>query len=277
MDNMPLVSVVLTTKNEEKNIDRFCESVKNQTYSKIELIVVDNNSSDKTQELARKYTDKVYTKGPERSAQRNYAVEVSSGDYVLILDADMELSETVVEECVSTVRENVNIKAIVIPEKTTGEGFWGKCKVLERDFYYLEGDPDIEAARFFDKSVFLEMGGYDESISGGGEDWDLPERVYEKYPVRHRIQAFIIHHEGYIKLRDLLKKKFYYAKTAPKYVKKQKVSIIGPKTLFFLRPVFYRHWRLWLNDPVVSVGTWFMLFAELVVGGLGFLLGSYFS
>ncbi|HOM78252.1 MAG TPA: hypothetical protein PLT50_03565, partial [bacterium] len=67
------------------------------------------------------------------------------------------------------------------------------------------------------------------------------------------------------------------AKTAPKYVKKQKVSIIGPKTLFFLRPVFYRHWRLWLNNPVVSVGTWFMLFAELVVGGLGFLLGSYFS
>ena len=276
MKNSPLVSIVVTTRNEERNIGRLCDSVKRQMYSNIELIVVDNNSSDRTREIAGMYTDKVYNRGPERSAQRNYAVKVASGDYVLILDADMELAEQVIEECVSIAIGNSEIKAIVVPEKTTGEGFWGMCKVLERDFYFLEVDADIEAARFFNRGVFLEMGGYDLTISGGGEDWDLPERIYKRYPQRHRTQAFLIHHEGRIVLSRLLRKKFYYAKTAPVYVEKQaNVSILGPKTLFFLRPVFYKHWRLWLKSPIISLGTWFMLFMELMAGGVGFLKGKY--
>ncbi|MEM4655279.1 MAG: glycosyltransferase, partial [Thermosphaera sp.] len=85
----PLVSVIVTTKNESKNISSFCESIKKQTYNPIELIVVDNNSTDNTTELAKKFTDKVYTQGPERSAQRNFGAEKSSGDFLMVLDADM--------------------------------------------------------------------------------------------------------------------------------------------------------------------------------------------
>jgi len=55
---LPIVSVVITTKNEENNIENCIKSVKNQAYPP-ELIVVDNNSTDRTKELARKYTDKV--------------------------------------------------------------------------------------------------------------------------------------------------------------------------------------------------------------------------
>jgi glycosyltransferase involved in cell wall biosynthesis len=55
------VSVVITTKNEEKNIANCLESIKRQTYpqNRIEIIVVDNNSTDGTKEIARKYTKKV--------------------------------------------------------------------------------------------------------------------------------------------------------------------------------------------------------------------------
>ena len=64
---LPLVSVVITTKNEEKNIDNCLESIKLQTYpqDRIEIIVVDNNSSDKTKEIARRYTNNVLNCGPE--------------------------------------------------------------------------------------------------------------------------------------------------------------------------------------------------------------------
>ena len=75
----PLVSIVVTTKNEEKNIENCLNSIKNQNYpqNKIEIIVVDNNSIDKTKQIALRYTDKVYNFGPERSAQRNFGVKKS--------------------------------------------------------------------------------------------------------------------------------------------------------------------------------------------------------
>ncbi len=98
--NVPLVSVVITTKNEEKNIENCLRSIRSQTFKNIELIVVDNFSEDKTAEFAKKYTAKVYFKGNERSAQRNYGAKVASGKYLLYLDADMILSPNLIAECV---------------------------------------------------------------------------------------------------------------------------------------------------------------------------------
>lgn len=89
MGECSAVSVIITTKNEEKNIASCLESIKNQTYpqEKIEIIVVDNDSIDKTKEIALKYTDKVYNFGPERSAQRNFGVRQAKGKYILYLDS----------------------------------------------------------------------------------------------------------------------------------------------------------------------------------------------
>jgi len=73
---MILVSVIITTRNEEKNIENCLQSIWMQTYphDKIEIIVVDNNSTDRTKEIVARYTEKVYNFGPERSAQRNFGV-----------------------------------------------------------------------------------------------------------------------------------------------------------------------------------------------------------
>lgn len=59
----PIVSVVVTTKNEERNIETCLRSFLAQTYAPIEIIVVDNGSTDRTKEIARKYTDQVFDRG----------------------------------------------------------------------------------------------------------------------------------------------------------------------------------------------------------------------
>lgn len=173
----PLVSVIITTRNEEKNIETCLKSIKKQAYQNIEIILVDNNSSDMTVELAKKYTRDIYNKGPERSAQRNYGVKMSKGKYVLILDADMNLSPNVVKECVSVMQTN-KVGGVIIPEESYGVGFWSQVKKLERSFYV--GSDLIEAARFFSKKVFIDIDGFDESITGP-EDWDLSQRVKKKF------------------------------------------------------------------------------------------------
>ncbi len=140
------VSVIVPTKNSEATLDRCLSSIKNQTYKSIEIIVVDNNSVDKSKAIAGKYTKKVYNKGPERSSQRNFGSQEAQGDYLVFIDSDMELMPNVIEECVE-VAQSMSVEAVVIPEISVGETFWAKCKALEKRCY-ME-DETIEAARFF--------------------------------------------------------------------------------------------------------------------------------
>lgn len=78
--SVPLVSVVITTKNEEKNIEYCLESVRHQTWKHLEIIVIDNSSIDATVQIARKYTEKVYIKGPEISTAKLRNDRAGEGD-----------------------------------------------------------------------------------------------------------------------------------------------------------------------------------------------------
>lgn len=272
MESKSLVSVIITTRNEAENIGRLLESIKKQTYPSIEIIVVDNNSTDATKSIARKYTNRVFDKGPERSAQRNFGARKARGEYLLFLDADMELSPKVVEECVSVVSGNDGIAAATILEEPVARNFWEKTKAFERSFYNLEGDELTDAARFFRRDVFEKAGGYDESITGP-EDWDLPENVKKQGYKIGRVKAKIYHYERIPNLYSLARKKFYYGLKAHRYLRKQKISPMGPKTIYFLRPVFYKNWRIIIRNPLLSLSLFYMLFVELLAGGFGYALG----
>ncbi len=265
----PKVSVIITTKNSAQTLKNLLESIKKQSYKSIETIVVDNQSSDKTVNLSKKYTDKVFNKGPERSAQRNFGVNKSTGKYVFILDSDMVLTKNVVRECVLAAEADQNIGCLVIPERSFGNSFWAKTKQLEREIN--QGEEYFEAARFFPKETFKIFKGYDENITGP-EDWDLPRRVV-KYKRISRIKSYILHNEGDLTLSTLFKKKYYYGLSADRYLKKQKLSPISSVTLYFLRPAFYRKWYYFFKNPFTYFGMLIMLTVELFGGGFGYLKG----
>lgn len=262
-----LVSIIITTKNEERNIENCLESIKHQTYSPIQTIVVDNNSTDKTKTIAKKYTKYVYNKGPERSAQRNYGAEKALGEYVFFIDCDMILTYQVVEECVKQFKKGYG--GVVVPEESFGVGFWAKAKALERSFYL--GNIAIEAARFFPKKIFDMIGGFDLNLTGP-EDWDLSQRVSKKYKIG-RTKAFIRHNEGKLSLSRTIQKKYYYAKKFGTYLKKnvnkssstEQFSIVGRYLIFLRNP------KKLMKDPIVGLGMLFMKTGEFVAGGLGYL------
>src|SRR5258706_3214726 len=132
--NQPLVSIIVTTKNESQVLERLLESINKQTYSNKELLIVDNNSTDATVAIAKNYTKKVFIFGPERSAQRNLGAKKSKGEYILFLDADMELTPKVVEACVQVAVKDKKIAAAAIPEESVAHLFWEKVKAFERSF-----------------------------------------------------------------------------------------------------------------------------------------------
>lgn len=270
---MSYLSVIITTKNEEKNMANILESLKRQTFKDFEIIVVDNNSSDKTKEISESYGAIVLNKGPERSAQRNYGVSKAKGEYVLILDADMILEKDVLEECVKVSSKDKEIKTITIKEEPMGDSFWAKCKKLELEFYSSNPNSKTHAARFFDKKVFEEVGGYDLSLTGP-EDWDLPERINQKYPKKYFTNSKIYHNEGDYGLVRILRKKFYYAQKASTYIKKHNMKITDSKFVYFLRPEFYKYSHLWRKNLAISFGLIFMLTLETFAGAFGFIFGN---
>jgi glycosyltransferase involved in cell wall biosynthesis len=266
--NKELVSVIVPTKNSEGTIEMCLKSIKDQTYPDVEIIVVDNYSDDGTADIAGKYAN-VFLKGPERSTQRNHGAENAKGNYLVFIDSDMELTPRVIEECVSEILKD-GIGAVVIPEISVGEGFWTRCKALERSCYI--GDETMEAARFFDMNIFFEMGGYDETIAGGGEDWDLPQRAKQAGYKVGRVDSLIKHHEGRLSLLKTMKKKYYYAKTVRSYIKKH--PDIAKKQMVLIRPAYIRHWRRLARDPVHTVGFVFMKGCEFGAGGVGLLVSD---
>ncbi len=89
---MMQLSVVIITFNEERNITKCLESVKSLTD---DIIVVDSFSTDKTVEIAKTYNAKVFQqKWLGYSKQKNYANSLAKYPYILSLDADEVLSDT---------------------------------------------------------------------------------------------------------------------------------------------------------------------------------------
>ena len=271
--NKPLVSVIVTTRDEEDVIGRLLESIQSQTYKNIETIIVDNNSVDETKSIAKKYHIKTFNYGPERSAQRNYGAFKSEGIYLLFLDADMKLTNKVIKDCVVLVQKDEKTGAIVIPEESIASNYWEEVKKFERSFYEA-GDDKIEAARFIRSTVFKEVGGYDENITGP-EDWDLSEMIIKKgYEIR-RVKSVIYHYERISSLFSLMKKKYYYGLKSYKYLKKNDINVFGPKTIYFLRPAFYKNWKRLIMHPLLSSSMIIMFIVEILAGGAAYFTGRW--
>ena len=296
----PLVSIVITTKNEEDNIENCLISITEQTYPNIEVIVVDNNSTDKTFEIALKFTDKVFNKGLERSTQRNYGmVKIACGKYVMFLDADMILGPKAIEACVF-MAENEDCVALHIPEFVLGTKYFTRVRRFERSFY---NGTVVDGARFFKKSIFVEVGGFDETMSGP-EDWDIDKKVKQigqigllptssEYLEENswKNKNFIIergvdpnekwnsifHNESEFDIKIYLAKKKYYSKSLDNYVAKwgAKDSDVRKQTGVWYRffGVFLERgkWRRLLQKPLLIPGIYLLK----ILIGLNFLRRNF--
>lgn len=110
---MKKLSIVMAVYNEEDNIGRCLESIKNIAD---EIVVVDGNSVDKTVEIAKRYNVKViFTKNSETHfhSQKNMAIDAATGEWILQLDADEIVSPQLAQEI-----------SYIINHKSNINGFW---------------------------------------------------------------------------------------------------------------------------------------------------------
>ena len=285
-----IFSIIITTKNEAENIGHCLESIKRQNFSsgKVEIIVVDNNSTDKTKQIARRFTKLVFNKGPERSAQRNYGMKKAKGKYLFYLDADMSLSAGLLKAAVEKM-EKGNLAGLYIVERVMGEEklnstktqkpevsrlvhlgggkYWTRVRDFERQFYTGTA---VDAVRMVRADVFAKSGGFDEKLTGP-EDWDFDKRIRQmgKTAVLPEHDGCIFHNEGRFSFAKYLHKKSYYLK----YFARYKVKWLGDPEVKKQFSPWYRmfgvflergKWKGLLGRPDLAAGMYILRFMVAV-------------
>ena len=87
-----MISIIIPTKNEEELLPTLLRSIKKQTLAPHEVIVADAYSDDNTRDIARSFGCKVIDGGMP-GAGRNLGADVATGEFLLFLDADVELTD----------------------------------------------------------------------------------------------------------------------------------------------------------------------------------------
>lgn len=110
-----LVSVIITTYQEGKYIERALRSIKEQTYKNIEIIITDSCSTDNTVKIARKYTKNIIIKKTNIPEGKNLGARHAHGDILVFIDADMIMEKRWIEKCLKHIAKNDAIVTNVKP------------------------------------------------------------------------------------------------------------------------------------------------------------------
>jgi GT2 family glycosyltransferase len=260
----PLVSVVVPTRDAGRTIETCLRSVRAQTWPALELIVVDNGSTDGTWAAAERLADLVLRGGPERSAQRNLGIDHAAGEWVCYVDADMELAPDVVERAV-LAGEAAGAVGVAIGEESVGEGFWTRCRALERRC--LRDEPELRWPRLVRTGYLRDSGGFAPWLTGT-EDAELHRRMVAGGMPIVVADGLILHHEGRLTLAGLARKRRYYGRGLLAY-RRAHPGALSAQAGAVVRAA-WRHRRELLAEPVVAAGIAVMRTVELA----GYLSGA---
>jgi glycosyltransferase involved in cell wall biosynthesis len=245
----PLVSIIIPTKNSANTLGNTLESINNQTYKNYEIIVVDNHSTDDTLIIAKKYTNKTFLMGPERTAQVNFGIKNAQGKYIYRIDSDWVLDPSVLEQAIKKCEDEGFEAILVYNNDDPTISFWGKVRYFERDM--AQQDDLNVGARFIRKDILDKVGYFDEKMVAA-EDYDLHNRIVAAGYKVGRISAKESHLGAPRSLIEVMKKHYYYGTTLPEFLEKNPKK--GIKQLSPLRPAYAKNWKLFLKHPIMTLG-----------------------
>lgn len=250
------VSVVIAARNEEDNIQRTIEAILNQNFpkDKLELIIVDDHSTDRTADIVRGYADQnvrliQLNVGDALNSYKKYAItkaiEISTGDIIVSTDADCRMGRNWLRTIVSCFEDRgyymVSSPVIYSEEKTCFE----KLQTLE--FLYLIGlgaagignqSPTTcnGANLAYRKSLFFELGGFNgiDNLASGDDELFL-HKVAEKYVSKIgfcKSREAVVYTDAKPNLKSFISQRKRWASKSTKY-KDKKVVALGVSIWLF--------------------------------------------
>lgn len=258
----PLVTVIVPAHNEERTIERNLLSVVNSTYKRVQLIIVNDSSTDNTEKIIKKfrrdYSKKlneiriIKTNVRGKAKALNKGLVYARGSLIMCLDADSTLEKESLSKAVRIFREKklVTLSANVKIHAYKGLLNWiqrieylicyqmKKTETLTNTQYIIGG-----IGSMFRRRVIKYLGYYDtDTIT---EDIDLSMKILERYGTEKRIgynPEVVVYTEAVINFKGLLSQRFRW-----KYGRYQ--VFLKRKGLFFSKSRKYNRFLSWIYLP----------------------------
>lgn len=253
---MKLVSVVIPTYNRAEMLCECVDSILKSTYTNLEVIVVDNNSTDQTSDIVKeKYVEDQRVKvvalkeNLMAAGGRNEGIKVSSGDYILFVDNDNIVCEDMIELLVNEMEKDakLGLTGPISLNKYSGDTIW----LASGDYHFFSSRPktlyagkkvdEVKLEKTYDtcyspnimmvsRDAIEAVGGFDKSYYAMYEEADFGYRILKAGFSAQIVTDARTHHLNYVdageqaKLRVLgigfPERTFHYAKNRSVFMKK---------------------------------------------------------
>ncbi|MBF4507138.1 glycosyltransferase [Flavobacterium sp. JLP] len=177
-----LISIIIPCYNDWQYVEQAVNSALYQTYGNKEIIVVDDGSNAKTKEVLKqlesKITKLITQENQGQSTARNIGIQAANGDYILVLDSDDFFEPTFCEKAMLVFQDS-SIKLVTSFTKRFNNFF--------SDEYYPGGGDlkkflicnEATGSAIYRKKDCIAIGGYDEKMRSGFEDWEFYIRLLQ--------------------------------------------------------------------------------------------------
>ncbi|KRF18678.1 glycosyltransferase family A protein [Paenibacillus sp. Soil787] len=193
----PIVSVVIPCYNYGKFVEEAVDSCLKSTFQDIEIIVVDNGSTDlhtiKVLNRMNKSKTRLVRVKKNKSLPhgRNVGIHEAKGKYILPLDADDMIHSTMIEKMYRVLESKPEVGFVTSGLQYFGDQYW-EWLPPPFNFNELLAYNTVCVASLFRKKAWSEVGGYNESMLDGYEDWDFWISLAEKGWLGYSIQEILL-------------------------------------------------------------------------------------
>jgi glycosyltransferase involved in cell wall biosynthesis len=270
--NVPLISITIPTYNSEATINQCLGSIFQQydaeINSNIEVIVVDNCSSDRTEETCRRYNCRFLRTRSSKAEAREIGFLNSTGKYVLILDSDMCLERGILKELIGYAKD-CNFDAVTINEEFLGESFIHIARTIEKRCYVNASE--IQSPRFYKRQVIEKVDW--KRIDDG---WDEMEIFLEAQKSSPSLNIHTSNKKIWLIANPLdIKKKLHHGKYFKIYKKKYDGQVVRRQFSFSYRAkLLTKSLKISLPYGLAALVLKFLDFLFFYIGRLSSYLGK---
>jgi len=224
------LSIVIPCYNDEKYVLEALDSALNQSYENKEVIIVNDGSNVSTTKLLNGIDNAlvkiIHQENKGLSSARNTGIKEALGEYIMLLDSDDKFEYSFAEKAIVVLNKNLHIGAVTC---------WGKRFIDDKiintfkprgggidDFLFQNSSIGTSMLR---KSCWEEIGGYDEKMKKGYEDWEFYIRLTQKWKI-HVLKEYLFYYRqrdnsmriNAIDNYDVPIKKYIYTKHKSLYI-----------------------------------------------------------
>lgn len=194
---MEKVSVIMPCYNDGQYIEEAIASVKSQTYQNIELIVIDDGSSDEnTIHILENLDDSIIhlkTDHLRPAGARNYGIQCATGKYIMPVDSDDIIDKRYIEKAVKIIESDKRIGAVYCEATLFGEKS-GKWDLPKYSFDKMLLDNIVFVTALFYREDWVKVGGYNTTMDSGMEDYDFWLSILELGKEIYQIPEPLFHY-----------------------------------------------------------------------------------